>query len=397
MPWQDDLYNASFRGVPFVVKAAPTTIGRRTVTHEFPNRPEVTVEDMGVLPDRFTVEAFVIGPQYLQARDNLIAELKIKGPGALIHPYYGRRLVVLTAPVKINESVAEGGMATFSLEFTEVGESPAIATDSSVLAQMAADDADLAAEMEFVARYKAALVKSNSFTLQDIMNLVQQFVDQIVNMVEGFLSFIDDIVNFVQSMVDLVNRLADLIALPGALLQELQGALGQIMGLAGTLTAAFDSYGGLFDYSTDQPPNSSATPAASDAICDYIQQAALINASRLVTSDGFTAEIKGSKDLIKIRNELSNRLGDQAAAAETPQLYQAMIGLRAALVDDLTQRAILKPDYRELALGDSTTALGLAYRLYDDLAREQEIISLNRTIMNPLMVPAAIPLEVLGR
>ena len=57
--WKMRLRAASFRGVPFGVTADESEGGRRTVTHEFPQRETPYVEDLGGAPRRFTVQAFV--------------------------------------------------------------------------------------------------------------------------------------------------------------------------------------------------------------------------------------------------------------------------------------------------------------------------------------------------
>ena len=53
--------------------------------------------------------------------DELIAALKQRGAGELVHPYYGRKTVTLVSPARISETPDEGGMARFSLDFIEAG------------------------------------------------------------------------------------------------------------------------------------------------------------------------------------------------------------------------------------------------------------------------------------
>ena len=50
--WKMRLRAASFRGVPFGVTADESEGGRRTVTHEFPQRETPYVEDLGGAPRR---------------------------------------------------------------------------------------------------------------------------------------------------------------------------------------------------------------------------------------------------------------------------------------------------------------------------------------------------------
>lgn len=110
---------ASFRGVPFGVFNADDTRGRSTVTHEFPQRDKVFVEDLGRAPRSIEINAFVVGPDYTLRRDALLAALEKPGPGTLIHPWLGSFLVSLTAPAVVSHSAENGGMATFQLKFVE--------------------------------------------------------------------------------------------------------------------------------------------------------------------------------------------------------------------------------------------------------------------------------------
>ena len=112
-PWRKSLLPASFRGAPFNVKSAQTTVGRRVSLHEYPQRDKGWPEDLGQKDDAFTIEAIVIGPDYIKARDALIAALKQRGAGELVHPYYGRKTVTLVSPARISETPDEGGMAVY--------------------------------------------------------------------------------------------------------------------------------------------------------------------------------------------------------------------------------------------------------------------------------------------
>ncbi|MNN99925.1 hypothetical protein D3C81_2196910 [compost metagenome] len=45
--WRDRKQGASFRGVPFLVDTDSVPVGRRTQLHEFPQRDQPFVEDLG--------------------------------------------------------------------------------------------------------------------------------------------------------------------------------------------------------------------------------------------------------------------------------------------------------------------------------------------------------------
>lgn len=122
--WKMQLRAASFRGVSFGVTADESEGGRRTVTHEFPQREAPYVEDLGGAPRRFTVQAFVLGSDYMSRRDALEAALQQPGPGTLVHPWYGEVQVSQTAPYKVRHSAQDGGMGPSSSSFSAAIPSP---------------------------------------------------------------------------------------------------------------------------------------------------------------------------------------------------------------------------------------------------------------------------------
>lgn len=116
--WVQNYQQASFRGVPFFISRASNTIGRRNVTHEFPNQDNIYTEDLGLKLRVFTFDAYIIGSDYWDHRNRLIEALETKGPGRLVHPYRGAFDVVLDDATMVEDST-EGRIARFSLTFKE--------------------------------------------------------------------------------------------------------------------------------------------------------------------------------------------------------------------------------------------------------------------------------------
>jgi prophage DNA circulation protein len=122
-PWRDAYQEASFRGAPFFVETEARSGGRRAVPHLYPKRNDPYTEDMGRAPVAFVVQAYLIGRNYLRAKDQLITALEDDGPGALRMPmpYQGQDLEVMVMNYTITESREKGGMCTCEMEFIEYG------------------------------------------------------------------------------------------------------------------------------------------------------------------------------------------------------------------------------------------------------------------------------------
>ena len=117
----EQLLPASFRGVPFEVTSGSLRAGRRTVVHEYPQRDKPYVEDLGKATRQITIEAFVVGDDYIARGTALLAEIEKPGSGALIHPWLGEMTVTVTS---VSELKFDTGLGTAYLTFvaTEAGD-----------------------------------------------------------------------------------------------------------------------------------------------------------------------------------------------------------------------------------------------------------------------------------
>ena len=82
-------------------------------------------------------------------------------------------------------------------------------------------------------------------------------------------------------------------------------------------------------------------------------------------------------------------------AAESDDVYSALAGLRAATVKDITVRGADRARLVSYTPIDSLPAVVIAYQLYDDASRDDEIVVRNR-VRHPGFVPGGAPLEVLS-
>jgi len=123
--WRANLQPASFRGVPFHVRADAKSGGRRLVPFEYPKKDTPYTEDMGRRVRRFRQAAYIIySPalcnDYQTARDDLWKALEQEGPGVLVHPLMGVDTVEVDHYSMI-ETQERGGECVFEIEFIEAG------------------------------------------------------------------------------------------------------------------------------------------------------------------------------------------------------------------------------------------------------------------------------------
>jgi prophage DNA circulation protein len=119
--WRDALVRGwSFRGVPFHVEQQALSSGRRNVEHEYPKRNDPYAEDMGKQAIHYTIQGYLVGPNYLTDKINLMQALEADDAGWLIDPLRGSMLVMCER-YSCTESRDKGGYCVFEMGFAEAG------------------------------------------------------------------------------------------------------------------------------------------------------------------------------------------------------------------------------------------------------------------------------------
>ncbi len=401
----EQLLPASFRGVPFEVTSGSLRAGRRTVVHEYPQRDKPYVEDLGKATRQITIEAFVVGDDYIARGTALLAEIEKPGSGTLIHPWLGEMTVTVTS---VSELKFDTGLGTAYLTFvaTEAGdlEFPATGADTQSAALEAADGLELSAVSKFVDSIDLSIVSEYidaalSGALLDVLGVVGS-----AEIAKAF--------GFATGVADLASKGLALISKdPKVFAQKLAGALG-LSKWATTATAWSRVAKQLRNLASDEKL-SSGTRAKIEADRDRLplsdtQKAAMTNraaveslARQLLLAQivGVSALIGTSKDtsapgavltaaaepfaeqepiqsyddLIEVRNELLEVLDQELLMETDDEMYQAIEKARTAVFEAVTERANAQSRLITVTPPDIMPAVVLAYDYHDDANRDREI------------------------
>lgn len=135
-PWRIRYTEASFRGAVFHIDNMTRTGRQRNVVHEYPKRPGAYIENMGLGVRAFAVQAHLIGPDYLDYKEDLLNALEKEGVGTLKLPMQSDRQVEAMR-WDITESRLSGGYCVVEMHFLEQGEAgnavTAIMTNTEVV------------------------------------------------------------------------------------------------------------------------------------------------------------------------------------------------------------------------------------------------------------------------
>ena len=118
----DSLYPASFKGASFFYVAGDIDAGRKTVTHEYPNKNFRFIEDLGLNLRKFSIRGIISGFGYEDNKALLEDALNSEGIGILVHPFLGRVNCVCTG-YTVSEDLTATGVANYTMSFSEANES----------------------------------------------------------------------------------------------------------------------------------------------------------------------------------------------------------------------------------------------------------------------------------
>ncbi|MCP4489026.1 MAG: hypothetical protein GY820_17190 [Gammaproteobacteria bacterium] len=177
-PIIDQLLTASFRGVTFSVRSeSQAEGGRKIVLHEYPNSADRYAEDLGKIPPRFSVRAFVSGQDFIARGRSLQAALDEEGSGRLVLPTFGAFDVTALSYSKDSNQNSVGEIS-YTLQFAVSSANAApinmLSTVQTVFSL--GDDARGAIESELVDLWQDAVQKANKivseYDLEEIASSV---------------------------------------------------------------------------------------------------------------------------------------------------------------------------------------------------------------------------------
>lgn len=395
MTWRDNLQKASFRGVAFEVDTEDGTFGRRGTLHEFPQRDKPYREDMGRKARGFSLVGFVIGDDYMAKRDALLAAVEKEGAGELVHPWYGRMMVSVQDDVRVSHSHAEGGMCRFNLSFIESGEiafpSSGIATGTQSIA--AVNVLEQAAIADFASSFSVDSLPD--FAVQDAVSTVSDALSLADSALGNLNVVLRDPIGALQA------DLGDLVRNPLTLATRMFGILNKssslidAVGNIGVLN--FMRVFSVLNLSANFPSRTStaATPTRTAMLANYNATQTLMRRVTLVQAAGMVANMSLPvyDDALSLKSKLLTALDDEAAVAND-DVYLALNNVRSKAFIDVNAKIKNSARINTVQPKEVTPALVLAYDLYEDVARESEIVSRNK-LRHPGFTPA-IGIKVLS-
>lgn len=383
---QDQLRPASWRGVAFAVEEAGASVGRRVQVHEYPKRDKPFVEDLGRGLRTVPVTAVIVGLDYIERVSRLLAEAEKPGAGTLVHPWLGTMQVTLSEPARVQFSSKGLGRAVVDFVFVEAGELlfPVAQPATQQAAREQADKLSAASQGDFAESFKTD--GAADFVGQDAIDKLREVADSVA----AGLSSIPGL----GSLASVAGKAAQWQALinnPAALARSLAGSLG----LSGLIGAAGDVSGlirGLLSFIGgfgDSGAPAVLSPGRAQAHANSVAVTGLVRRVLLAQAVGASASYPADvfDDAVSLRDQLLAAIDAEALLAGDAA-YRALLASRASVWRDLTDRSQGSARLRTVRPLVPVPALVLSYDLYEDAARDAEIVARNG-VRHPGFVPAS--------
>ncbi|EPL6740918.1 Mu-like prophage DNA circulation protein [Klebsiella pneumoniae] len=411
----EDLRDASFRGVPFFFRDVEGAGGRRAIPHAYPKKEVGWTEDHGAVLTQQQINAILLGSDYINQMNRLLAALNTAGPGEMVHPWFGVQKVQV-GRVTHRLSTEEGGIAYVSFEVYEAGEQlfPSSTEDTSATTLSAADTV------------KEALANGDYF---EALDGVGSMVDTLLDDMQNLISNLPTLPDALNDWMDRLNRFKDLTgiaaAAPGEIIRDVVDLISDMKDLISEPPFALRVY----DQLRDQWEGDRAAQAATKSLADNVSvnastgfassvtpvatpdateamQANIEDFRRLVIVSTLvaqaetvaTATFETSQDAQTTGDQLAEQLGEMATdAVESGQrdLWRSLRELRFAVVNDVRIRSVQLPELRRVTPARTVPVMLLAYRETGDAENRDELVTRNR-LRYPSFITPSQTIEIIS-
>lgn len=388
MAWSDNYRQAKFRNASFVVPSHDLSGGSRGAVHEFPKKDIPYVENMGKRVKQFSIEAFIIGDDYMIDRDALITELD-KGSGKLVHPYYGT-IDVFCQNYTVRETDTENGMVRFTIQFVQSG---ALTFPNTVIDTV-----------KDVSVKKTAAITASKSAFAKVYSLLQVP-----------FSVSQNAINTVDMGISAIETAKKSVSTASEYKRKLDTSKGKVIQLAYDALDLGQEIADIMTFGTNEEDSSSASAdnaltqynemrdlwefAPEDILVDddpsmmfatFMQINSVINAMGLIS----LMEFKSLDDAIAIRDQVFAKLEELILDVTDDDLYVKLYDLQTSVSHDVDTRGADLARLGEYTLNNSLPAVVVSHDLYGNIDFEQDIIDRNK-IEHPLFVPGCQTIEVL--
>lgn len=395
MSWKDFQRKGSFRGVPFEIRTSQAPSGRKIVQHEFPNREETYPEDKGKAPKVYDIEGYVIGEDYHEKKKALEKAFDEKGPGELIHPYYGS-IIVKVGPVNFNESNTEGGIATFVAKFYPDGSSVFPKADRDKAAEMLDSSESALTEIKRDFDEEFSITGLPAFAVDTSRDLIGKSRDIFNKTVKLLSNESNALAELAFSTRNLVADANDLLQAPSNLSQRLLDSFQLLEDSFTDPKQKSDAHSEFFSFGDDTSDIIGDTPTRDEqrknkkTYNDFMKRVSSVKAANAAISGDYSTISEATKKRDSILDVIESQMRD----TDDNDVFQSLMEVKSNLIDSLPDVDEQLPNLKVIKTEKMTDAITFSYKNFGIISKESEIISRNN-IEHPAFISQDTEVEVI--
>lgn len=352
MSWEDERGPASFRGLRFEATGFNKAGGKVLKVDHIPESDDHAVSELGAKPLGFSVQGYVEGDDYLDQIGNLEAAFVKSGAAELVLPWRGRFMVFIE-DFRFSHDVS-GGVGEFEIECVPAGvetrPSVTVITETDVLET--GDAARVAATDE--------LSRAN-----DVILALPSYLRAVANV--AVTREAEDLVALLSLASEDVATIANLVSAPA----EVEAIFESVETLA-----ALVRYLTRLGSNVPDAGDTDAGRSVADGVQVFVHTVrayALARAAELALEEEYASTTAAAE----MQSILVAAIDEDLALEPPDDVFTALTDLRASLISAMSEIASRLPRLRPLKVAAPTPALVLAFELYEDVEREEEILRLN--------------------
>lgn len=369
---------ASFAGVEFSYQDSTVEGGRKTVTHEYPNKDSRYVEDLGGLEKKFTINAWTDDNVSDATRDKLIKALDKSGIQTLVHPRFGD-LNVVCIGYSINDNITELGISKITMNFEIASLNSLPTVDKSNLGFIAKLKEDVGDYLETNFGGAIKSVKNNKAKFDSFNNTLTQASREISRGAALVQGSADSFSDFATSINRIIDSSAALVQAPSTLATNLRTAFDNLSVAYTRAQDLFDVAKGLFGFDERDQTITGSSQRSRDLRNNQDQLNNFINAEVMAIAYDSAANIPYTTQ-DEVNNARSNlETGfDLLPTNLDRNVYNLLIELRIRTTEYLSTISIGLPKVVNYTVRNETSLNVLVYSLYGSLDLKNSIRDLNQ-------------------
>ena len=371
------LPDGQFRDAFFFYQESSGSGGRKTQTHEYPNKTERYVEDLGGLEKKFTLNVFTDDNVSYSERDALIKELDKAGVGTLVHPSFGD-LEVVVVGYTFAESVKELGITKFTINFEVASQNVLPTKTTATKGRLAQLKSDILGDNEKAFDDGWQSVKNAKAKFDSGVKTLKRTANKINNIAKQIQGAGDSFADAITSLNQIVNSANKLVQAPAVLASNLRTSFDNLGVAFKNSKDLFNTTKKLFGFNESDQAIVGNSQIQKDIKTNQDQLNNFVNVAVLAIAYDASVNIEYNnlQELNQVIADLENGF-NQLPDTIDKNLRDALLQMKIEATNIFSELAISLPNVASYNVINPISLNNLIFKLYGSLELKETIRLLN--------------------